>query len=192
MVRWSAVWSPQSWGRASLLLCCHRSFDENQPHFTVIILEAEVLSFDSLSFSHMAKVIPQTCSSPLDVAFKRLDRVVLLAQSPLTVWTLWAVTGQKSGPGEWPTWQWHCFISDRGHGVRGERGALDTTKKQTLGHELPAELSLIGQTFSPVYVCSEGVGSPSQPQPRLQGWRLFTGFWLKLELLLWALTNRYM
>ncbi|KAG7236647.1 hypothetical protein INR49_000652, partial [Caranx melampygus] len=44
----------------------------------------------------------------------------------------------------------------RGHGVRGERGALDTTKKQTLGYTLPAELSLIGQTFNPVYVCSKG------------------------------------
>lgn len=85
--------------------------------------------------------ISQTCSQcsspprhcPLSNTTVRAR--IALPQSPRSPcgWrpSLWAVIGQRDEAGEWPPWQWHCIISDRGHGVRGERGLPDTTKKQS-------------------------------------------------------------
>lgn len=127
----------------------------------------------------------------------------MLPHSPLTPcgwWlSLWAVIGQRDEVEEWPPWQWHCIISDRGHRVRGERGLPDTTKKQTLCHELPAELSLIGQTFNPVYVFSKGVGSPSKlklegPEflffEQLEFLPLSFSNWVKQLVLEWVIHKR--
>lgn len=41
----------------------------------------------------------------------------------------WTVIGQGDEVGEWPSWLWHCIIFDTGHGLKGERGLPDTTKK---------------------------------------------------------------
>lgn len=59
---------------------------------------------------------------------------VMLTPSPLCGWRLmvWTVIGQRDEVGEWPLWQWHCIISDWGHGLQGERGHPDT--KEMLGY----------------------------------------------------------
>lgn len=168
----------KNWGCASL--CCHRSVDK-QSHFPIIILEAEALPLDFLTWK---RCIPQTWSSwfVYHLFFWRVRAwIVLLAHSPLTLWTE-AVSVSchwSEGSGEWPTWKWHCSIM--GWEVMGPA-------RQTLDYTLPAELSLIGQMFGPVYVCSKGVRSPLKLW--LQGLQHYSCFWQQLELLLWILPNR--
>lgn len=61
-------------------------------------------------------------------------------------------------------------------GSRGERWERPSRhyKETELGRALPAELSLIGQTFNLVYVCCEGVGSPQTGAERpLSLWVVF-------------------
>lgn len=88
---------------------------------------------------YISQTCPQCSSPPRHCHLSNPEQSVLescchipLSHSPCG-WrpSLWAVIGQRDEAEEWPPWQWHCIISDRGHRVRGERGLRDTTKKQS-------------------------------------------------------------
>lgn len=71
-------------------------------------------------------------------------------------------------------------------GSQGERRERPSRhyKETELGHKLPAELSLISQTFNLVYVCCKEVGSPHKLKQKGPVWVVF-----KQEFSLWILSH---
>lgn len=102
--------------------------------------------------------ISQTCPQ------RTVRARIALAHSPLSPcgWrpSMRAVIGRRDEAGEWPPGIDFALSLTGGSRGEGWEGPSRHYKETELGHKLPAELSLIGQTFNLVYVCCEGVGSP--------------------------------
>lgn len=144
---------------------CRHRFDRNQQHFPRLYLLGSSTSTDALSFSHMPNghfsnlpAVKAQCSHCFGTFASRTMWMEAVAVS-----RHWS-EGRGGGVASVAMTLYYLW-----QGSRGERwkGPSRHYKEPELSLELPAELSLIGQTFKLVYVCCKGVGSPHKL--KLQG-----------------------
>lgn len=94
---------------------CSPASDRNQPHFIWNPAALPLMPYHFLTFLKPA-------TAQLLAAFKEKRAIGFLSPRGMDTVSQSCHWSWVKEAGEWPAWQWHCVIVDRGHGVRGERG----------------------------------------------------------------------